>query len=828
MRPFVKMLRFRLLSASSAQRYTDVAAALTLFALTLLADGDLFRNEITLGSDAATQYYPFYYFLGESLRSGAIPAWNPYQFSGTPFAADPLTGWGYLPAMVLFTFLPLVAAAKGFMLLHLLLAGLCTYALARVLGIGTPGAFLSAIAYEFSGLMYLDNTCCFQFVGIVAWLPLAFLGVELAICSPRWLGRGLWWGVSGLALSQMFAAWFGQGSYYALLALGGYIAYRTLLSPPNEVRDSVRVRVGRLILHGVGVLVFGLAIGAFGVLPRLEYNALSNLAGGYPAEVLSDQNWWSVGDWALLLEPSPWYAGLIVLALALVAPLIAFKRFAISYFGALALGALVLTSQGPTPLHSALYLLPYFERLHPHRPDRVILIFDLCTALLAGAALSGLEERVRRAKPLSLALLFVLAVLLLAITSTLFPPKPEGEDLYPLHLTEGVTIHSFSLVLLSLAVLLVAGYALLSAPLLAWRNLAFALLALVVFADLFVADRTAVAEQDLTWWGWMVKTREMDLTSYYSPSAAARFLQSREGEEPFRYFGYDPGLREGSHLSSPARFADSETHALEANGRPMLMGLHSVQGYNPTHIARYDQFMSALNGGEQGYHFVDVYEKGLSSPLLDLLNVRYIIVPTYPSQENPDDAGQFEGFEHTHPTIYDDGQAKVLENPNVLPRAWIVHSARKEENPKETLKLLGSGEVDPRQEALLEEDPPQQMSQPPGGSSAEQALVEEYGANSMKLKTSSGSAGLLVLSEVYYPAWKAYVDGEPAEVYATDQLLRSVPIPEGEHEVELRYESEALEAGITISMVACAVLVVLAFAAGVQYWRKGAGGAKTT
>jgi hypothetical protein len=189
---------------------------------------------------------------------------------------------------------------------------------------------------------------------------------------------------------------------------------------------------------------------------------------------------------------------------------------------------------------------------------------------------------------------------------------------------------------------------------------------------------------------------------------------------------------------------------------------------------------------------------------------------------------QFEGFEHTHPTIYEDGQSKVLENPNALPRAWIVHSARKEENPKETLRLLGSGEVDPRQEALLEEDPPQQMSQPPGGSSAEQALVEEYGANSMKLKTSSGSAGLLVLSEVYYPAWKAYVDGEPAEVYATDQLLRSVPIPEGEHEVELRYESEALEAGITISMVACAVLVVLAFAAGVQYWRKSAGGAKTT
>src|ERR671932_1319565 len=834
MRSLKKALRFRLPLTSFVLRHPDAAMVFSLLALTLIGEWDLLRSQTTLGMDAATQYYPFYYFLGKSLSSGQIPAWNPYQFSGTPFAGDPLSGWSYLPAMVLFSLLPLVAAVKSFMFLHLLLAGLSTYALARALGIGIPGAFLSAIAYEYSGLFYVQNTCCFQYTGVMAWLPLAILGAEMAIRSPSWLLRGVWWGISGLAISQTLAAWFGQGSYYALLAVGGYIAYRTLLSPPplSEIRGGgVRGRVGWLLVHGAGVLVFGLAMGAFGVLPRLEYNALSNLAGGYPAEVLSDQSWWSVGDWALLLEPSPWYAGLIVLALALVAPLIAFKRFAISYLGALALGALVLTSQGPTPLHSVLYLLPYFERLHPHRPDRVILIFYLCTALLAGAALSGLEERVRRAKPLSLALLFVLAVLLLAITSTLFPPKPEGEDLYPLHLTEGVTIHSFSLVLLSLAVLLVAGYALLSAPLLAWRNLAFALLALVVFADLFVADRTAVAEQDLTWWGWTVKTREMDLASYYSPSGAARFLQSREGEEPFRYFGYDPELEESWHISSPMLFVEPRTLALEANGRPMLAGLHSVQGYNPTHIARYDQFMSALNGDEQNYHFVDVYEKGLNSPLLDLLNVRYIIVPSHNSQEEnrrgfPHSLRRFEGFEHTHPTIYEDGQSKVLENPNALPRAWIVHSARKEENPKETLRLLGSGEVDPRQEALLEEDPPQQMSQPPGGSSAEQALVEEYGANSMKLKTSSGSAGLLVLSEVYYPAWKAYVDGEPAEVYATDQLLRSVPIPEGEHEVELRYESEALEAGITISMVACAVLVVLAFAAGVQYWRKSAGGAK--
>jgi hypothetical protein len=387
---------------------------------------------------------------------------------------------------------------------------------------------------------------------------------------------------------------------------------------------------------------------------------------------------------------------------------------------------------------------------------------------------------------------------------------------------------------LVLSLVLITAYALLPARTPVWRNLALVLLVLIVFADLFVADRDAMAEQDLTWWGWTVKTRGTDLASYYSPSAAARFLQSKEGEGPFRYFGYDPGLKESSHLSSPARFADSETHVLESNGRPMLTGLQSVQGYNPTHISRYDQFMSVLNKGEQGYHFMDVYEKGLASPLLDLLNVRYIIVPSHNSQEvnrrgSQHSVQRFEWFESTHPTVYEDNNAKVLENQQALPRAWIVHSARKEESPKEALRLLDSGEVNPRKEALLEEDPPQQqMSKPPNDDavSADQALVEEYEANKMKLKTSSGSGGLLVLSEVYYPSWKAYVDGEPTEVYAADQLLRSVPIPAGEHEVELRYESAALEVGIMISIVAYAVLVVLVCGAGLQYLRKRAADVK--
>ena len=53
--------------------------------------------------DILTFYLPWYEHLGERLRAFDIPGWMPYAMSGSPFAGDPQSGWGYLPAMVIFT-----------------------------------------------------------------------------------------------------------------------------------------------------------------------------------------------------------------------------------------------------------------------------------------------------------------------------------------------------------------------------------------------------------------------------------------------------------------------------------------------------------------------------------------------------------------------------------------------------------------------------------------------------------------------------------------------------------------------------------------------------
>ena len=796
-----------------AGRRADLLAVSLLVALTIFAEWGLLRGGTVVGTDAVTQYIPWYSFLGEQLRSGEIPGWNPYQLSGTPFAADPLSGWTYLPAMVFFTLLPLVSAVKVYLFFHPLLAGLGAYALARTLRINVAGALFAAVAYEYVGYIYVRNTCCFAYVSVLAWLPFAILGAELAIRGRSWLQRGMWWAVSGLAISQILAAWLGQGSYYALLGLGGYVAYRTLLFPPENIRGLWRRFTG-LAIHGSSVLLFGFGLAAAGILPRLEYNALSNLAGGYPDEDSSLGAGWSVAEWEnLFVEPGFFYAGIVTLALALVAPLVARGRYAVPYFTFLALFALTLSGTGYTPIHSLLYLLPNFESLQPHYPQRSMLLFYLAVALLAGATVSHLGHRASR-KPY-LVVLPVLATVFLVTRSTLKPPVEMPEEVedaglwevpLPFLLESGVALMPGSLLILGLVLIFVTAYALIPHRFWILRGLAATLLALAVFTDLYSAGKAVIenngGEQTAD---QIVRT---NLDEYYAPTDATQLLRSND-EEPSRFFAYSLDMR------FQRQFMEPDIRALEGEGRPTALRIQSTQIYHAIHLARYDEYLETMNGEEQNYHSANVLPEGLDSPMLDLLNTRHVVIPT--DLSGPGEKS-LERQKDSYPTIYSDDRVKVLEYEDALPRAWIVHSARQSE-PNEILKTLSSGEVNLRETALLEKEPPQLRR--PDEAPDDRVSVESYQPDKIKLDVSTGAPGLLVLSEVYYPAWNTYVDGEPVSLYRTNYLFRGVPIPEGSHTVELRYESASLRLGMVISSATVLVCVALVGANAVRRWRKG-------
>lgn len=71
--------------------------------------------------------------------------------------------------------------------------------------------------------------------------------------------------------------------------------------------------------------------------------------------------------------------------------------------------------------------------------------------------------------------------------------------------------------------------------------------------------------------------------------------------------------------------------------------------------------------------------------------------------------------------------------------------------------------------------------------------------------------GYLVVTQAYYPGWRASVDGQPAAVQRANVGFRAVQVPAGRHLIEMCYRPAAVSLGLTISaLAAVAALGVIA------------------
>jgi uncharacterized membrane protein YfhO len=139
--------------------------------------------------------------------------------------------------------------------------------------------------------------------------------------------------------------------------------------------------------------------------------------------------------------------------------------------------------------------------------------------------------------------------------------------------------------------------------------------------------------------------------------------------------------------------------------------------------------------------------------------------------------------------------------------------------PKEQiLDELGSGQVDPQQTVLVEKVlPPMRVAT---NSAPDEVRFESFESDQIELDVDAAGDGMLVLSEIYAPGWRAFVDDEEVSVFAADYILRGVPVPAGSHRIELRYDPESLRLGVWISAVTGLVMVATLFAAGWRYVRE--------
>ena len=96
------------------------------------------------------------------------------------------------------------------------------------------------------------------------------------------------------------------------------------------------------------------------------------------------------------------------------------------------------------------------------------------------------------------------------------------------------------------------------------------------------------------------------------------------------------------------------------------------------------------------------------------------------------------------------------------------------------------------------------------------AFITSRGPNHTWVEVSTEAPGLLMVMDPWFPGWSAEVDGRPAPVVRANYAFMAVPLPEGTHQVVLRYVPTTLWTGL-----AC-VLAVLA-AMGAWAWGRGRG-----
>ena len=129
--------------------------------------------------DLAPYFIPPRFFWVESIKHGSFPLWNPYQFSGHPFFANPQHGMLY-PLNSLFFLLPFDMAFNAIIILHFFLGGLFTYLFLKDLKVNSTGALISGLIFMLSGYLLSVHSLLTILLSSI-WTPLIMMFFRRAI-----------------------------------------------------------------------------------------------------------------------------------------------------------------------------------------------------------------------------------------------------------------------------------------------------------------------------------------------------------------------------------------------------------------------------------------------------------------------------------------------------------------------------------------------------------------------------------------------------------------------------------------------------------------------
>ncbi len=349
--------------------------------------GDIYR----LGYPARLEY-------AQALQQGRVPLWTPNAVAGYPVLAEGQTGAYYPPNLLLYRFLPLPMALNYSILAAFWLAGAGTFAYARSVGLRRLPAFLGGCTFMLGGFLsgHLNHL---NMLSAVAWLPLLLWAVERATRQAgrrRWALVGLIFGLQGLAGHP-------QISLLSALLAAAQAAAGPLVGAAGSL--NLRRQAAQVIFCGAA-LAFGAALASVQWAPTYQLTRLSQRGQGLDLEFFTSFSL-SPAHYITMLWPfiqgNPYpltsvetigYVGVLPLVLAILAPARRRDRV-VGLWGVVAIGGILLSLGRWNPLYHWLMYVPVFNMFRA--PARYLLWVDLAIAILAAANLDSLlaqmEER---------------------------------------------------------------------------------------------------------------------------------------------------------------------------------------------------------------------------------------------------------------------------------------------------------------------------------------------------------------------------------------------------------------------------------------------------
>ena len=741
------------------------------------------------------------------IRSGHLPLWNPYLFGGMPFVGAFDGDIFYPPTLLLRLLLRTDLAVTWAFIFHIILAGWFTYLWLRASGLGFAAAGVGGLAYELGGPI-----ASFVSPGhdgklyVSALLPLALCLILLGIRDGRrwcWPALALTVGCAALAPHpQIFEYFLLTAGAYAVFVAAPLRAPAPAGAPAGRqasraarIAQSVRSVPGRRLSAALVAVVLGLVMSAVQFVPVAQFVAWSPRgsrstgAGTYsyatqfsmPFEDLPniylpqfsgmlEHYWGGLG--------SHWFseylgASVLVLAGAGLAAATAGRRRIVRFWLGAAIVAMLWSLGRYTPFYHLVYAIvpgtPFFRV-----PAAAFVIVGLAVAALAGEGVSCVLRRGVRVRYV-LAWLGVAGVLAVPAvihaaahaTAQIFgaPWTPGAADANAGPIATGA-LRCLVVVVLMGAILTIRRDDKLSA------RAAAAAIALVVALDLWSIARA--------YW-------------FFSPPAAQMFASDavidtlRAQTEPVRVLAWP--------LGHPHVRADPEI----AGDGLMIHRIRQVLGYHGNGIKRYDDLSWTTDGTQPLFtpHF------------WQLLNVGFLLTDTAKLS--------FEGATRIAGPVPDAaGDTLYLYRlAGDHPAAWLTAAAR---SLPDTFARLGviDQHFDLRRLALLEmaahATPPKSIGPAP----AEQVIADRYEPGNLRFHLSAQAppGTTLIVSENFYPGWRATADHLPVPVWRADYSLIGVPLPAGTRTVELTFSSRAVTTGLLVSLLAalCAIawLAILA------------------